>query len=493
MKKTFFLLLSLLAVAVNAQDLTTFVYFAAVEERLKYKVIRVEFQVDEPPTAASACGPPTDHSCVDRYWLQQSTGTPVVRVYAEKVALATSVSGFTALDLTFKDAPASLKDLVVVLAGMIDKDGKPMPHQTFSIAPQLSQDDFTDSIVLTYQALEPQDLSGTDLVKVKITAKDKDKKEYPVRITSIHQGQRTSGLLHSIVLDTRSVPRGVKLKTTIEGLERFNGEPIAVEASVARAGFPKGRDDARFYTNIAVEGNAVKGERAYKYDMLVAPKFNRGLWEHGPKLDLTVGNKTSKAPNTAAASWEFRYFIPSVFARLETHQVTGSPIYRTDRESVNREAGVDLLYEPFFRVSERGTLEQRRIDAKLAGKDPKTLHWGWRVRPAIAFEGGTHLENASAEVDGTAYNRLRGTVVALVEREKITLTLTGTTRRLFSDEAVVEEETVIKTGRSDQNFFRADLAYDFGPFALTLTHMNGRQPPSFSATHSTALGLTWKF
>ena len=110
-------------------------------------------------------------------------------------------------------------------------------------------------------------------------------------------------------------------------------------------------------------------------------------------------------------------------------------------------------------------------------------------------------QERGSDLDGSAFNRLRGTIVAMVEREvgrgmpgTVKLTLTATSRHLFSDEAVLDDEgLLVETNRAEKTFFRADLSCDIGPWALTLTHMNGRQPPAFSATHSTSFGVTIKY
>ena len=497
-KNGFALLLFLSAAApLTADDITTLVYF----RNPSHEQLVVELQTDDVPMATSQCN--GEAACKDRYWLQRNVGIrdPIL-VQSAKLEKE-PILGFPLLVLTLKpnDVPKSYKNLQVVLAGLFDQKGEPMTWITLPVQPQVVLDDFGEGPQLTYQSLDERHFTDADAAKVIITGTDKKENNRPftMRAKSIKPvGER--GLLHTIELDPKSVPRGRTLKSKVSGLETDKtAEPLAASTAITRADFPKGRDDATYYANAGVETNAVSGDRAYKYDMLMAPKFGRStLFEHGPKLDVNVGNKTSKSPNRASLGWDFRWWLPWAPSAILSHDLTATPLYQADRRFVNRDAQVDLQYEPFFRHFSN-TLKERRARAQHDSGDPFAIRWGYRVSPTLATETGWHLQNKSAEVEGNAFERARGAIAFLVERETapgqtVSLTVKGTYRHLFSDEASIDAKDVVtKTASSDQSFLRADLAYNFGAFALTLTHQNGREPPAYSAVHSTSLGLTLKF
>lgn len=477
------------AASLHAADVKTMVYFTDAAHRR----LRVEFATDKGvPAAGSECA--NAAACADRYFLVRPVGVEK-RVPAESVQF---VAGelFPTLELVLPEAPASVEDLQLMLRGMVAEDGKPIPWLALPLQPQLVQDEFGDGVSLTYQSLEPRTFTDADVQAAKVTAinpKDDRKRTLTLRVESIEPVQGGRGTLHTIHLHTGSVPRGQKLTTTVEGLESFAAAPLKAQTTVERTAFPKGRADAQYFINVAVDTDGIKGDRKYKYDMLLYPLFRKGLFEHRPRLDTTVGNKTSKAPNTIALSWELRYWIPTRSDDFSSN-VSVAPIYRTDRAADNREAGADLQYEPFFRALEDKTLQQRRADLVRKGGNPNTIKWGYRVRPSVGFEWGRHVEHVAAAIDGEKLARARGMLVVLVEREQIKLTLTGTTRKLFSDEALLDSSNnVVTIERADRSFFRGDLSYDLGMFAVTLTYLDGRQPPAFTPTQSTSLGLTFKF
>jgi hypothetical protein len=482
---------------VAADDVTTLLYF----QDSSHEKLIVEFQIDEGvPTKASECH--SEAECKDRYWLERNVG-PRAPILVQDVEVKKEARlGFPLLVLCLKkkEIPTSFKNLQVVLAGMIDHKNEPIPWVILPVKPQLVQDEFSDVPSLTYQSLDAKPFTGVDLTTIKVTGTDKKDFDRPftMRVKKISEvGER--GLLHTIELDPKSVPRGRTLKTKLTGIERDDADDLSASTSVTRADFPKGRDDATYYMNLGVETNSVSGDKAYKYDMLIAPKFGKDtLFEHGPKLDVNVGNKTSKSPNRAALGWDFRWWLVKAPSVILSHDITVTPLYQADRRFVNRDAQVDGQYEPFFRGFS-DTLQEKRAKAKHDGGVPLKIKWGYRVSPTIGIEAGWHLQNKSADVEGNAFQRARGTLGLMVERETVrsqtvNLTVKGTFRRLFSDEASVDDkDAVTQTARSDQSFLRADLAYNFGALALTLTHQNGREPPAYSSTHSTSLGVTLKF
>ena len=126
--------------------------------------------------------------------------------------------------------------------------------------------------------------------------------------------------------------------------------------------------------------------------------------------------------------------------------------------------------------------------------DPFAQHWGFTVRPVIAIEMGRHLKSTSPQVEHHDLSRVRGELKVIVEYENFSLTLAGVTRHLFSDEVLLGESgSVLTIDRSDRGFLRGDFLWDFGIAGLTISHINGRQPPAFTQAHTTSLGIAIKW
>lgn len=254
---------------------------------------------------------------------------------------------------------------------------------------------------------------------------------------------------------------------------------------------PKGRDDATFL-KLSAEANDVKHERKYTLDTRVHDVWRAGeRWNIGPTLDATVGNKTAKAPNSGALSVDLRYFIQGT-PTFRTN-ITLSPIFRTDRSFDNEDLGSDITLEGVIPKLER-PLEQRRKEEKRLKGPPLARVWGWKLRPSVAFEIGKHIKSSSAEVDNTKFSRLRGGIVAALEFGRWSLSTSVQHRYLFNKEVFrQDDDTVATVSDTGKTYGRLDLSYDLGVVGLTLTHLNGRQPPAFSSTHSTSLGISFKF
>lgn len=476
-----------------ADEATTLVYFVPGSE---HKIIRAEFRIDEDfPDTDSKCDNVND--CRDRYWLERRVG-PRSPMEVKRVRIDPDAK-FHTLELTLVKAPDSIEDVFVVFAGMFNTAKEALPWESMPLLPQIEQDEFGDGTTLTYRTLEPRDLTAGKPI---VTAVDKDTGHGHVLPVKSISAVDKDGISHTLEIDNRSLPRGKKFKTSVEGLDT-----VKAKTTIERTAFPEKRDDASFYANGSIEADEVgEGSRAYKLDVFIAPKwkFHSDLWEHGPKIDMILGNKTSKAPNTALLGWDFKRFIVKELQGIASHSYSVGPQYRVDRQNENRDFELNAQYDPLFKSLEGKTVEQRRADLEREGEKDilKKAKWGYQLRPSIGLEAGWHLESTNPEVEDNSLTRIRGTITAMLERAidvprapgTLKLTITGTARKLFSDEAVLDDEgALVKTDSSDRSFFRADLSYDIGPGALTLTHMNGRQPPAFSPTHSTSFGVTIKY
>src|SRR5205085_1898775 len=246
------------------------------------------------------------------------------------------------------------------------------------------------------------------------------------------------------------------------------------------------------FLKLSAEANNVKQDRKYTLDSRMHDVWRAGeRWNIGPTLDVTVGNKTAKAPNSGAVSLDLRFFIPG--SRNFRTNVTFSPIFRSDRSFKNEDLGADVVLEGVIPRLER-PLDQRRKEEKRLKGPPLARVWGWKFRPAVAFESGKHVKSASAEIDNAKFSRLRAGFVAGLEFGRWSLSGSLQHRYLFSKEVLLKDDGSVSTiSDSSKTYGRADLTYDLGVVGLTLTHLNGRQPPAFSSTHSTSVGLTFKF
>src|SRR4029077_11984292 len=137
----------------------------------------------------------------------------------------------------------------------------------------------------------------------------------------------------------RGLPRAKKLEVDVSGIDVYTGTPVsAPTATIKTKGLPKTRDEAMAWITAGADADDVKHERKYKLDMRLHNDFSAGGWKIGPTLDLTVGNTTSKAPNTGSISTDFRYILgssagafaekPGVFFE---QAFLLSPIFRSDR------------------------------------------------------------------------------------------------------------------------------------------------------------------
>jgi hypothetical protein len=425
---------------------------------------------------------------------------------------------FRLVPITRVDGPAGTKKLTVSLEApvtdvkalvFVARDLKAVPltnpkkigYLELPVKPQLMALDIDDSeafegirgpAMVQYQALLPDTLTLDANTPAKLSSAlsvtDPGDFDRPYRgyIANVF---KESPYVYTLVV--RGGPRGKKLNVQVGGVETFGGAPLNATTAVQTLAIPKGRDDATLFLRLGAEANDIKQERKYTLDVRAREAWLVGdRWQMGPTLDVTVGNKTAAAPNTGALSADFRYFIPGrpgFRSRLLL-----APIFRTDRAFENENLGIDVAWEMIIPSLDK-SLEMRRKEEKRRGGPPLARVWGWSVRPVIALETGRHLKSSSPEVDDETFSRLRGGVALVLERGRWKLSGSAVQRQLFSDEVLLQSNEVVEVSRSEKRFFRGDLTYDFGTAGLTLTYLNGRQPPAYSPTDSTSLGVTFKF
>lgn len=480
-----------LALSMRAQDFPAIVHFPDANHLER---INVKYQAAFELGASNACA--NKGACADRFWAERRAAPPK-KIAATQVEV--KQADFSILAITLEEPVPDPKGWVVVASNLVELDAagnnKEVGWKEFPVAPQLVQNagDEQRRTSVRYASLFPHQLQATpDLLaelskKVTVTDPNAFDKPFIVFVSDVRTVDQ-AGLVHEIELS--GLPRGKKLNAALGGIDVFLTQPVAAKATMDTAKVPKGRDDANLYLNVAAETNDISEEQKFKVDTRLTYAWRPGNWEIGPTLDAVLGNKTSKAPNTAALSADFRYWwggLATSFFRSQALLL--APTFRTDRDRDNRDLGIDIAWEPRINPLER-TLEVRRARAKVP---PHALKWGYRIRPVIATELGRHLKSIAPEVEDTEFSRLRGSLVVLVERENIRLTVTAHTRHLFTDEVLVKDGAPFTVDASDRGHVRIDLSYDIGNAAWTITHMDGRLPPAFSQVNSTSLGITFKF
>ncbi|HEY2091310.1 MAG TPA: hypothetical protein VGJ81_05445 [Thermoanaerobaculia bacterium] len=444
---------------------------------------------------SNAC--PDIATCTKMYRLEDRGDT--YRTYdIESVRIAG-----TTLTADLAEVPTSTKKLTFVAFNL--KATPKIGYLEMPVSPQLLQLDVDETeafeglrspVIVQYQALTPLTIKPNDERRTRAAissalaitdAADFDR-PYPGYVESIAPVGQPAEVFE---LRISGAPRGKKLNLQLGGLETFNGQAQQATTTIQTIAIPKGRADATLYLQLSAEANDVKRERKYTIDTRVHDVWRTGSrWNIGPTLDATFGNKTAKAPNSGALSVDLRYFIPGT-PTFRTN-ITVSPILRTDRSRDNEDLGSDIVLEAVIPKLERSLDERRKEEKRLKGP-PLAIVWGWKLRPSVGFELGKHIKSSSAEVDNTKFSRLRVGLSGALEFGKWNLSTSVQHRYLFDRELVLQDGSVSTISDSSKTYGRVDLSYDLGVVGLTLTHLNGRQPPAFSSTHSTSLGLTFKF
>lgn len=444
-----------------------------------------------------------DGNCANRYFLQRKKKDAAALPPIEKVVVRPGVFGTNdTMAVKLATAVDDVGDLFLVATDVVvDADGQPKSSgwKEFSIAPQIEQaaDELT---TFEYVSLTPTRFENDPPTRAKFTQSlvvadaDDSTLRYSPLVSSVTTGGTGERHLHKVELS--GVPRGKKVKVSLKGVEQFAGKDVGLGPTViAPVAFPKGREDALLFIRGSAEANDVKGEKAYSFDFRLHPKWTLGSFEIAPNVEATVGNKLSKAPNSGSVGLELRKWMEiadeSAFFPAQAFAI--APTFWTDREFDNRDAGAILTWEPYLRWFEGNTLEQRRARTKADGGLPRAIKWGFRLRPVLGFEGGTHIASTSPEVDDEDFARLLGKMTGFVQYQQWTFTVTAERRHLFSDEVLSTTDGVVAIDDGVRSNVKLELGYDFGPAAISVTRINGRVPPAFSATKSTTLGVTFKY
>jgi hypothetical protein len=375
------------------------------------------------------------------------------------------------------------------------------------VAPQLAQKDDTGDEPfeklrgtqdVVYRSLIPIEVRPRDMDRVRavlsnglsITDPGEFDRPYAGEVTAIKKVD-DAGFVHTLTIS--GIPRGTKVNVKVGGFEKFGGDDLQASATVQAKALPKTRDEADLWIKVAADADNVKKDRKYSLDTRIHSGWRHGRWDIGPTLDGVMGNVTSKAPNTAALSFDLKYWLQvAKDSVLHSQSITLSPVFRTDRSFANRDAGADLVYAPIFRRFDQSLDERRKAEKRLGGP-PLVRNWGWSVRPSVAMEVGRHIASASPDVRDTEFSRLRVGLSATLEWRKWKLAVGAQSRHLFNDELFLQGTSVLRTSKAERNYARGDLSYDLGTVSLLLTHITGRQPPAFSVTQSTSLGVAFKF
>jgi hypothetical protein len=441
--------------------------------------------------------------CAGRYWLIRKTKGDDQKQSVSSATVRPGTFGNDTLELQLEQAVTDTTDLYLVVSDLIVvADGKPKSSgwQEYPIAPQIQQAADLGRPAIDYVSLTPHRFQNTPDERRRVTQSlvvtDPDDKtiRYNAYVTKLATGGTSESHEHTI--SVTGIPRGKKAKVSLAGAEQFNGKALGVgPTTIEPVSFPKGRDDAMFYVAGSSETDNLKGEKKYSVDFRLHPTWTVRSFEIGPNIEATVGNKLAKAPNSGSAAFEIRKWFADLNAdaAIQTQAVVLAPKFWTDREFDNRDVGAILAWEPYLKWFEGKTLEQRRADEKEAGGIPRSIRWGFRLRPSVGIEGGRHIASSSTEVDGEQFSRLMGKATGLVQWEAWTFTTTAEIRHLFSDELLLTDDGVATTKAGDRSNLRFDLSYNLGAVALTATRINGRLPPAFTATESTSLGVSFKF
>ena len=516
-------LAALVCGSAQAATFTKVMYFpTAAQPADANKTLIAELQDDTKLHPDNACASISE--CATKYRLEKfAGGRENVPIRSVTVTNQGGRINFETLTLSLDAAPSGAGDLSLTVFDLIAslptepdpaKRRKALGKAVFT-APQVALQPAAEEDALRfegvraaqtieYQSLTPIHFTNTPeeraKVSSKITVTDADpvkfKQPYGVYVVATRT-EDSVGILHE--LDVVGIPRSAKVDVKIVGLESFASQPLEAKASVQGLAVPKGRDDAEFYVNIGVDADELADSRKYKLDLRVQEKWRTGQqWVVGPTLDVMVGNKTSKAPNTGSLAIDFQRWFARDLSKFGVHSaaIVYSPVFRTDREFDNRQVGLDVAFEPLFNAFEQQLITRRTREAGRGGP-ALARKWGWRIRPSVAVEYGRHLASTSPEVDEEAYTRLRGGISMTVERLQWQLSVTAVARYLFEDEVLLQivnnEPTVLRTTRDQRRHARVELAYNFGVVSLSLTRADGRLPPAFTSVNTTALGVAFKF
>ncbi len=335
---------------------------------------------------------------------------------------------------------------------------------------------------------------------ITVTAKDADGNNFDTKARSVAPAELTPPDEGTDTLRLEldpPLPRGKTWTVTVTGIESYAEKAITGTGNVEITAFPKGRDDATIY---------VRGEKVYNQlgddqgsvDFKLEQKFvqaRRGR-EWWYLLSATVGSESLGLSQTGTASLGKRWWlgIDANTATPPVWAVSLAPTFRTDKDFHNRDAGLDIILEG------QPPIWYRTIEAKKIQFPNQKAFYGWWLKPRFAIEAGEHLASSSDQVEGETFGRALAGLNLLLERaeiftdfDTISLTIDAAGRYLAEDEVTIDEENVLEIEDGYKPYLRAELAYGFGPVALSIVHENGKLPPAFKTARATTVGVTFKF
>lgn len=445
------------------------------------------FQVIRYPRPLDAASDCSGQDCAGRYWLKRR-GPGVTQANLPAVIRVTA----TGHDFTVVlDRPLpELTGLRLVAADLRVRKGnaaEPLEEEEFALAPVLYVDP-GDTRALIYRGLtrmtpgQTPTIAITDLKeKLPITGiRVVGVEPYPDRLSH-------PTFAHRLRL-SRPLPRGKKIAVTVGGLEER--ADIKAEAQVDVEAYPATRDDATLY--FLGQWNFSGGDNdSGAVDLRWAPDLPWSPYRTETKavLDVNAGSDALKLPDVGSLAVSARFWPERAGAYFDNF--TASPTFRMDKDNDNRDLGVDLTYE-FARESWYQTMARRRARARLSGADPITVRWGASFQPSVAVEAGWHLASEAEEVDDTFFARLVPGLTLLLETGNWKLT-TSYRGRLLTTRELVKDDELVSTDRGYRTDLRVELGRSFGPYTISVVHIDGEQPPSFKKARATTLGVGVKY
>ena len=450
--------------------------------------------------AGTAENYPPDVPTIDQVFVDDVDDETLHIILSKPISLARTCTTGELQELEGEPCVYDLSDFKVSLRRIVMGKKKEPQGFEISVAPTVTDDFGTRESILYRGTHRTKDVPDSAKVVAKVVDVEK-KTPIPtkvVRVESASKTMPTDGQSNwRIVLDP-PLERGRTLAVMVSGIEQYNGGDMTAQGKIAVQPYPKGRDDAVFY----LRGQKVfsrfgedQGSADFKLENTFTNSLRGRQWWY--LLSGTVGSDSLDLSQSITASIGKRWWI-DIDHNLKTvpaWDVSLAPTFTIDSESKDRDLGLDLILEGQPSIWYH-TIEQR----KKTAADPKSIRWGFWLKPKLALEAGKQLASQAEEVEGKAYFRSLASFNLLLEKEqifglfdKISLTVDATERYLMQDEVTIDEMKVVSTSKGFKPYLRAELAYDLGSIAFSVVHENGKQPSAFKRAHATTVGVTVKF
>lgn len=392
----------------------------------------------------------------------------------------------------------NLRDFEIVLRRVQLRGAEKPGFFRVALAPSVQSDPESRKGII-YQALQ-RVTRIPEASAITVEAEDADGNEFKTKVKSAAAAERTLPPEGSETLRLElnpPLPRGKTWTVSVTGVETYGGKGITGTGDVEIDSFPKGREDATIYIRGEKIYNQLgddQGSVDFKLEQNFAQARRGREWWY--LLSATVGSESLGLSQTGTASLGKRWWlgIDDNLATPPIWAVSLAPTFRTDKDFHNRDAGLDLILEG------EPPAWYRTIEAKRIQFPKQKAFYGWWLKPRFAIEAGEHLASSSDQVEGETFSRALAGFNLLLERAEIftdfdtlSLTLDAAGRYLAEDEVTIDEENVLTIEDGYKPYLRAELAYGFGPVALSIVHENGKLPPAFKTARATTVGVTFKF